>query len=42
MTQEELKQKYGDTLVMGVDAKTILPLLTDGFNPPDEATADAI
>ena len=42
MTQEELKQKYGDTLVMGVDAKTILPLLTGGFNPPDDAIADAI
>ena len=42
MTQEELKRKYGDTLVMGVDAKTILPLLTDGLNPPDEAIADAI
>ena len=42
MTQEELKRKYGDTLVMGVDAKTILPLLTDGFNPPDDAIADAI
>lgn len=42
MTQEELKQKYGDILVMGVDAKTILPMLTDGFNPPDEPIADAI
>lgn len=42
MTQEDLKRKYGDTLIMGVDAKTILPLLTDGFNPPDDAIADAI
>ncbi len=42
MTQEELKRKYGDTLIMGVGAKTILPLLTDGFNPPDDAIADAI
>ena len=42
MTQEDLKQKYGDTLIMGVDAKTILPLLTGGFNPPDDAIADAI
>ena len=42
MTQEELKQKYGDILVMGVDDKTILPMLTDGFNPPDEAIADTI
>lgn len=42
MTQEELKRKYVDTLVMGVDAKIILPLLTDGFNPPDEAIADTI
>lgn len=42
MTQEDLKRKYGDTLIMGVDAKTILPMLTDGFNPPDDAIADAI
>ena len=42
MTQKELKQKYGDTLVMGVDAREILPLLTEGFNPPDEAIDDAI
>jgi len=42
VTQEELKRKYGDTLIMGIDAKTILPLLTDGFNPPDDAIADVI
>lgn len=42
MTQEELKRKYGGTLIMGVDAKTILPLLTEEFNPPDDAIADAI
>ena len=42
MTREELKRKYGDTLIMGVDAKAILPLLTDGFNPPDDTIADTI
>lgn len=42
MTREALKRKYGDAVVLGVDANVLAAMLSKGFTPPDEAIDDAI
>lgn len=42
MTRESLKRKYGDAVVLGVDANVLAAMLSKGFTPPDEAIDDAI
>ena len=42
MTREALKRKYGDAVVLGVDANVLTAMLSKGFTPPDEAIDDAI
>lgn len=42
MTREVLKRKYGDAVVLGVDANVLAAMLSKGFTPPDEAIDDAI
>lgn len=42
MTREALKRKYGDAVVLGVDANVLAAMLSEGFTPPDEAIDDAI
>lgn len=42
MTREALKRKYGDAVVLGVDANVLAAMLSKGFTPPDEAIDDVI
>lgn len=42
MTREALKRKYGDAVVLGVDANVLAAMLSKRFTPPDEAIDDAI
>ena len=42
MTTDALKRKYGDAVVLGVDANVLAAMLSKGFTPPDEAIDDAI
>ena len=37
MTREALKRKYGDAVVLGVDANVLAAMLSKGFTPPDDA-----
>lgn len=37
MTRESLSAKYGNAVVMGVDAELIKGALKDGYTRPDEA-----